>query len=442
MADAWAQTALGAICRFQAGDAFSRDDQGRTVGDHPFIKVSDMNLVGNEIYISRANNWVSDEEVQQNYRLHPKDAVIFAKIGIALTYNRRRRLIRPTVIDNNMMSAVPAPDVDPVWFYYLLSTLDFNLISSGSALPYLTVKDLSRIQIDVPAKREQQAMASILGALDDKIELNRRMNGTLEATARAIFKDWFVDFGPTYAKMEGRPPYLAPDIWSLFPNRLDEEGKPEGWSMTQLDDLLNVLETGGRPKGGVSSYRSGVPSVGAESITGLGEFDFSKTKYVPEEFFKSMKKGHVKSRDVLLYKDGGKPGLFEPHVSLFGDGFPFSRFAINEHVYRMRVQEGFGQNCLYFWLSTEAVKAEMRIKGTGVAIPGLNSTQVRSLSVIVPSNGLAKCLDGILEPLVTRVLANCNEARTLAATRDFLLPKLISGEVRVKGAEKLVGEAT
>ena len=85
---------------------------------------------------------------------------------------------------------------------------------------------------DIPATRsDQRAIASILGALDDKIDLNRRMNETLEAMARAIFKDWFVDFGPTRAKMEGGAPYLAPEIWALFPDRLDDEGKPEGWKM-------------------------------------------------------------------------------------------------------------------------------------------------------------------------------------------------------------------
>ncbi len=310
-----------------------------------------------------------------------------------------------------------------------------------SAQPNVNLGEIGRFRIPNFPLSEQHAIASVLGALDDKIELNRRMNETLEATARAIFKDWFVDFGPTRAKMEGRAPYLPADIWSLFPDRLDDDGKPEGWRIIQLGQLLDVLETGGRPKGGVSSYFTGVPSVGAESITGLGKFDFSKTKFVPEEFFNSMNKGHVQSRDVLLYKDGGKPGLFEPHVTLFGDGFPFSKFAINEHVYRMRAVESYGQNCLYFWLSTESVEAEMRIKGTGVAIPGLNSTQVKSLSVVVPNGEIAKQLNLALEPFVTRILANCNESKTLAATRDFLLPKLMSGEVRVKDAEKLVGEA-
>ena len=81
---------------------------------------------------------------------------------------------------------------------------------------------------------DRRRIISILGALDDKIDLNRRMNETLEAMARAIFKDWFVDFGPTRAKMEGRAPYLAPEIWSLFPDRLDNEGKPEGWEVGRL----------------------------------------------------------------------------------------------------------------------------------------------------------------------------------------------------------------
>ena len=88
-------------------------------------------------------------------------------------------------------------------------------------------------RLPFPPLTSKRAIASILGALDDKIDLNRRMNETLEAMARAIFKDWFVDFGPTRAKMEGRAPYLAPEIWALFPDRLDNEGKPEGWDITE-----------------------------------------------------------------------------------------------------------------------------------------------------------------------------------------------------------------
>ena len=132
-----------------------------------------------------------------------------------------------------MMSAVCFSGIDPLWFYYLLSTIDFNLISSGSALPYLTVKDLSRISVQIPHLHDQTAIASILGALDDKIDLNRRMNETLEAMARAIFKDWFVDFGPTRAKMEGRGPTSGRRLGSVLSDGLDDEGKPSGWRKNQ-----------------------------------------------------------------------------------------------------------------------------------------------------------------------------------------------------------------
>jgi type I restriction enzyme S subunit len=241
--------------------------------------------------------------------------------------------------------------------------------------------------------------------------------------------------------MEGRPPYLAPDLWSLFPDRLDAEGKPEGWKSGTLNDFVSILETGGRPKGGVSAYREGVPSIGAESIVGLGIFDYNKTKFIPRPYFEKMTKGHIQSRDVLLYKDGGRPGEFEPHATLFGDGFPFEECAINEHVYRIRATPDFGQNLLYFSLTSEATMAEMRLKGTGVAIPGLNSTQARSLTLLLPSRTAAEGFERTTEPFIGRVLANCKEAKTLAATRDLLLPRLMSGELRVKDAERVVETA-
>jgi type I restriction enzyme S subunit len=241
MIEPMARKFLGEICRFQAGDAFAVEEQGRLTGDHPLIKVSDMNLSGNEIFISRANNWISADGANKKYRLHDKGSVVFAKIGIALTYNRRRILTRSTAIDNNMMSATPISSVDARWFYFLLSTLDFNEISSGSALPYLTVKDLSKIRVDLPSLAHQKAVAAVLGALDDKIDLNRRMNETLETMARAIFTDWFVDFGPTRAKLEGRVPYLAPDLWGLFPEKFDGFSLPEGWRTGGLSEIASLV---------------------------------------------------------------------------------------------------------------------------------------------------------------------------------------------------------
>ena len=259
--------------------------------------------------------------------------------------------------------------------------------------------------------------------------------------ARALFKSWFVDFDPVRAKMAGRDHGLPQHLADLFPDRLvdSELGEiPDGWEMRALETALVELEVGSRPKGGVSRYAEGVPSIGAESIVGLGFFDYSKTKYVPREFFEAMRKGHVKNRDVLLYKDGGRPGEFEPNMTLVGDGFPFQIFAINEHVYRLRATLALGQNFLFFWLSSDLVMEEMRIKGTGVAIPGLNSTQVKSLTTLYPASEVISAFDAIAGSLVAQVLASCNESRTLSTLREAVLPKLISGELRVRDVEKFV----
>ncbi len=314
----------------------------------------------------------------------------------------------------------------------------------GSTVDRIPLTDMPQFPIVIPADiDEQRAIAHILGTLDDKIELNRRVSETLEAMARALFQSWFEDFDPVRAKAAGRDPGLPKPLADLFPARLidSELGQiPDGWKVGVLDDAVDELEVGGRPEGGVAAYTGGVPSIGAESIVGLGIFDYSKTKYVPREFFDGMTKGHIKSRDVLLYKDGGRPGEFEPHVTIFGDGFPFETAAINEHVYRLRAKPLLGQSFLYFWLSSDLTMEEMRIKGTGVAVPGLNSTQVRSLSIVVPPKPVARAFERLADPCVARVLASCNLSRTLAFLRDALLPKLISGELRVEHVGRVIEE--
>ena len=143
---------LGDICNFTAGSAFSPEHQGSAGGDYPFIKVSDMNLVGNEVFIQSANNYVSQaRQLEMKAKLNPQGATVFAKIGVALISNRRRLLITPTIIDNNMMSASPIEGKSASYFLYsMLSTIDFNTLVSGTALPYLNVSDLRKIPIVRP----------------------------------------------------------------------------------------------------------------------------------------------------------------------------------------------------------------------------------------------------------------------------------------------------
>ena len=338
--------------------------------------------------------------------------------------------------------------LDVRFLFYRLCTAEYRheIVASatGTTVKHTSPDRIKAFRFPLPPIDEQKAIAHILGTLDDKIELNRRMNRTLEAIARAIFKSWFVDFDPVKAKAEGRTPVgMDSETAALFADSFQDSPLgpiPDGWRVGVLDEVLAVIETGGRPRGGVRGITEGVPSIGAESIVGLGIFDFSKTKLVPRVFYESMRRGCLLSRDVLLYKDGGRPGEFEPHVSMFGDGFPFTVCAINEHVYRLRTNGLANQAYLYFWLHSDLVMEEMRVKGTGVAIPGLNSTNAKSLTTLIPHPRVLAVFHGFVEPFITAVFRNCNESRTLAAIRGVLLPKLLSGEIRIKDAELFAEE--
>ncbi|MEN5162525.1 restriction endonuclease subunit S [Achromobacter kerstersii] len=148
----WTHGVLGDVCSFTAGSAFKPEHQGSTEGDYPFIKVSDMNLAGNEVFIQSANNYVSKaQQSEMKAKLHPLGATVFAKIGVALISNRRRLLTTPTIIDNNLMSASPVESKSGAYFLYsMLSTIDFNTLVSGTALPYINVSDLKKIPIVRP----------------------------------------------------------------------------------------------------------------------------------------------------------------------------------------------------------------------------------------------------------------------------------------------------
>lgn len=321
---------------------------------------------------------------------------------------------------------------DTRYLAYALSRAHVGAYLTGSTQPKLTQGALHRIPVPAPPVAEQCRIADTLGALDDKIELNRRINHTLETLARAIFTFWFVDFDPVRLKMDGRDAGLPSDLVPIFPSDLQPSSigmVPRGWSVASIGDVASELEAGSRPKGGVFGIRLGVPSIGAESVTGIGKFDFSKTKRVPESFCGGMKRGKVKDRDVLIYKDGGRPGLFEPHVTLVGEGFPFDECCINEHVYRLRVSQNLSQSYAYFWLTSELASAEMRERGTGVAIPSLNSSALRSVPVLVPGARVVREFTQLVDPIVTSILHRASECRVLESIRETLLPKLMLGEV-------------
>ena len=388
-----------------------------------------------------------DESQEEKYKLRDKD-IVLARTGASTGSSAYIGNPPYSIFASYLVRLKINNQAESRFVSYFLKSPDFKdfihgVIGDKSAQPNASARTMTQVKVPLPPIDEQRTIAHFLGTFDDKIELNRKMNETLEAMARAIFKSWFVDFDPVRAKAEGRDPIgMDAKTAALFPDSLDnsELGRiPSGWKIGQLADILRELETGSRPRGGVNKYSEGVPSVGAESIVGLGKFAFEKVKYVPVEYFVAMKRGHVQDWDVLLYKDGGRPGEYEPHVTLYGDGFPFDEFCINEHVYRLTTNSTSSQVFLYMWLTSWRVMEEMRVKGTGVAIPGLNSQEVRSLTTLIPTPEISEAFELVVNPLISAILNNCKQSRTLSQLRDTLLPKLLSGEVRVEFTKKTGG---
>jgi type I restriction enzyme S subunit len=334
---------------------------------------------------------------------------------------------------------------DKRFISYLLKTIDFHQFSDKAAVPGVNRNHLHAARIWLPPLSDQMRIAAVLQCLDDRIDLLRQTNATLEAIAQALFKSWFIDFDPVRAKAEGREPEgMDAATAALFPSEFEESPLgliPKGWRIESLGHWLTVLETGRRPKGGVGRFSSGIPSVGAESIVRVGQYDFEKTKYVPTEFFATMKTGVLTSRDVLLYKDGGKPGVFLPRVSMFGDGYPFETCAINEHVFRLRAKEPIGQVFLYFWLWSDAVMHELKHRGGKAAIPGINQSDVKEQRLLIPHPAIAMSFEHATDALVSRIFCNAKSIQSLAALRDTLLPRLISGKLQLPEVRETVEDA-
>jgi type I restriction enzyme S subunit len=449
----WQDVTLGDNADLLTGYPFK--SAGYTDATDGIALIRGDNIVQGRLRWDGVKRWPKGEvDKFADYLLAENDVVLAMDrpwIEAGLKYATLTKHDLPALLVQRVSRLRGGHELDTRFLKYLIGSRAFTdhvfAVQTGTAVPHISASQIKSFVFLRPPIDQQQYIAEVLGSLDDKIELNRRMNDTLESMARRLFKSWFVDFDPVHAKAAARRrhptwpndrvsrealPNFDLKIAELFPDDFDESaiGRiPKDWRTATLENGIDELETGSRPKGGVKHITHGIPSIGAESIVSLGRFDFGKTKYVSREFFESMRKGHIHNRDVLLYKDGGRPGEYEPHVSMFGDGFPFAECCINEHVYRLRANEHLSQNYLYFWLTSGIALDEMRVKGTGVAIPGLNSTSVRSLMTLYPPQTLVNTFDAIVEPVVTALLSHCIESKSLADIRDRLLSPLLSGEL-------------
>ncbi len=294
--------------------------------------------------------------------------------------------------------------------------------STGTTVMGISQRELRKVQIPLPSLSEQRCIANILGTLDDKIELNRQMNETLEATARAIFKSWFVNFDPVKAKMEGREPVcIDAETADLFSSVFQDSplGKiPIGWTVSTIDDDF-YLTMGQSPPG--STYNE--DGDGMPFYQGRKDFGF---RYPTRRVYCTAPKRFAKKGDTLVSVRApvGDINMVEEKCS------------IGRGVAAIRHKSGSRSYTYYTMQSLQEIFSRYEAEGT--VFGAINKTDFQTLSQIRPSDKIIKEFERLIHPLDQSIENNENESRTLSQIRDTLLPRLLSGEIRVEDADEML----
>lgn len=293
-----------------------------------------------------------------------------------------------------------------------------KFLNVGAVFDSLRCADVPKFKVPVPPMKHQDAIAALLGSLDDKIDLNRRMNETLEVMVRAIFKDWFVDFGPTRAKMEGLAPYVAPEIWALFPDRLDDEGKPEGWINSTVGEHFRLTMGQSPPGDTYNELGDGLPF-----FQGRTDFGF---RFPSHRIFCSAPTRIAEAGDTLV---SVRAPVGDVNIAI-------ERCVVGRGVAAVRHVSG-SRSVTYHAMHGLAEHFD-KFESEGTVFGSINKADFERLPFIEPHKAVVEYFDRIVSPIDDMVELNERESINLVATRDLLLPKLMSGEVRLREAEKIV----
>jgi type I restriction enzyme S subunit len=314
----------------------------------------------------------------------------------------------------------------------------FKFHAIGATMPNLNESIIRSFSFAIPPLGEQLHIAHILGSLDDKIELNRQMNETLEAIARALFKSWFVDFDPVRAKAEGRDPGLPKTLTDLFPARLvDSEfrGIPEGWRVVTLRDLAD-LDKGLSYTGEGLVDVGGMPMIGLGCFAGNGEFKGDNIKRYQGEY---RDRHLVRTGDLLIANtDMTQNRVILGSPALLPDLPGEHQYLFTHHTFAVRFKSGVERwkRYVYFTLLRPEFREIAEGFATGTTVLALPKDGVLNYSIVLPGEALRVAFERHVGELLAAREARGRESRTLDALRAALLPRLVSGELRVKDAER------
>ncbi|GAB4175643.1 MAG: hypothetical protein Kow0020_11370 [Wenzhouxiangellaceae bacterium] len=428
----WPIRSIEDVCtRVTSGGTPSRRDASYYVGGTwPWIKTQELQ----DKWIDDAEESITEQAVaESSAKVLPANTVLVAMYGA--TVGQLGMLRRPMTC-NQACCALVVDENSAHYrfvFYQLLhARSQLKNLATGAAQQNLSGFLIRSLRFPFPQVSEQRAIAHILGTLDDKIELNRRMSETLEAMARALFKSWFVDFDPVRAKAEGRDPGLPKHIADLFPDSFQDSelGEiPKGWEVGTFGEVVEQLRESVNPLESPDStfHHFSIPA-------------FDDGQWPKEELGENIKslKSRVPPGVVLLSK-------LNPEIERVWlvDVEPGAQAICSTEFLVLAPRAPHGRSFVYCLARSPLFRQELEglVTGTSKSHQRARLPAILALAVVRPAPSLLSRFEDAVGPFLARSLECRRESRTLAALRDALLPKLISGELRVNDAEKLIGRA-
>ena len=420
----WPLVEIGDVAEVVGGGTPSTRNAGYFDGDVPWLTPKDLSGSPARVVARGSRNLSRAGLANSSARLVPPGTVLLstrAPIGYAA--------IAGGEISTNQgfRNLLPRGSVRSDFLYYWLkaNTEVLERHAVGTTFRELPGSVLKRIRIPLPPLSEQRAVARVLGALDDKIEANRRMNATLEGMAQAVFKDWFVDFGPVRAKAAGRARYLPDPLWSLFPDRLVDSAAgeiPEGWEAVPLSQAVEINPPRSLKKGRTAPYldMANMPTEGHSPGAVVDRPYGSGMRFV---------NGDTLVARITPCLENGKTA----YVDFLEDGVV--GWGSTEYIV-MRPRDPLPAEFAYC-LARGAGFREFAIRNMS-GTSGRQRVSAPTLSQFVlpmPSHPIEESFGRFAGPLMARAAGAARESRALSGLRDTLLPRLVSGELRVPGIE-------
>ena len=397
-----------------------------------FLRITD--IVSDYIDWRAVPHVVPDGDLER-YRLSHGDIVV-ARTGASTGASSFVKNPPPSVFASYLVRLRAAPGFDPRFLAYYLKGPRFRnyirgVLGDKSAQPNASASTMVAAPLSAPKNiEEQRAIARILGVLDDKIELNRRMNSTLEAMVRALFKSWFVDFEPVRAKMEGRDTELPSHLAELFPDALGDQGLPTGWTSQRLDDLFDVSIGRTPPR---KERQHFVPA-------GLGESWLSIRTMGRVQTFAAASEEDLTADAVERFRVPRVPaGTVMVSFKLTVGRVVIAAHDMysNEAIAHLRARGDTPVTSPFTYCYMKGFDYHT-LGSTSSIATAVNSKSIKAIEMVLPDAATHAAFDAFAQPVFDRILRLSREIEALTNMRDALLPRLISGEVRVQQAEDAV----